>query len=892
MKQDVLAAWKRAFLSAPAWPSLCGLGVASIIFPSLLLAHPELDAQIDGLNQQIVQGPSNATLYCNRANLYRQDHEWDLALMDLATAERLSPLLSMVSLGRAQTLLEEGRPQAALDAVQDFLKAEPAHGPALLLRAHCRQALHRLPECVADYNAALSRLAQPAPDLFLERARVQAELGQLNDAVAGLVAGIALLGNVPALQLMASGLEEQGGRFDLTLQRMEFPGHLESKATEQGKTGAKPGITPLGSGDPILPTLTRGPYLQLATPDSIIVRWRTDLACDSRVLYGTSLSNLDASNVSSALVTEHVIQLTNLSPQRRYFYAVGSTDVLLAGPGPTNYLMTHPPAGAPRSLHVWVIGDAGTATLSQRAVRDAFYALNGTNHVDALLQLGDNAYDEGWDTEYQAAQFDVYGDLLQRTVTWPTIGNHDTYSADADGMFPYLDIFNLPMNAEAGGVPSGTERYYSFDLGQTHFVCLDSMTSSRAPDGAMAQWLRADLAANTNRWLIAYWHHPPYSEGLHNSDTELELMEMRQNILPIVEAGGADLVLCGHSHNYERSYLLDGHYGLSGTLTQAMVLDHGSGRETNGSGGYLKPEHLSGQPIPHAGTVYIVAGCAGQTNGGPLDHPAMYVSLNQLGSIVLDISSNRLQAVFLRETGETNDCFTLIKTNFAPVVTNLAFAVAADTTATLTLPCSDPNRNPITLLAVAPTTFGLLSALDPAGLVTYTPARGNTNTDSFTFVATDGRLTSSPALATITLQPPSDTNNNGLSDTWEATCGVNDPDADPDGDGMTNLAEYYAGTNPTNALSCLRITQIAAGQSGFKMSWSAVGGTRYRVLYSEGDAQAGFTGLFKPIVRGIDQEMDPDPLDSPGTMSFADDFSLTGGSPASGIRYYRVQVVR
>ena len=91
------------------------------------------------------------------------------------------------------------------------------------------------------------------------------------------------------------------------------------------------------------------------------------------------------------------------------------------------------------------------------------------------------------------------------------------------------------------------------------------MTSDRSPTAAMATWLRNDLAATAQTWLLAFWHHPPYTKGSHNSDTETELVQMRQNILPILEDYGVDLVLTGHSHSYERSFLLDGHYGTSGT---------------------------------------------------------------------------------------------------------------------------------------------------------------------------------------------------------------------------------------------------------------------------------------------------------------------------------------
>ena len=81
----------------------------------------------------------------------------------------------------------------------------------------------------------------------------------------------------------------------------------------------------------------------------------------------------------------------------------------------------------------------------------------------------------------------------------------------------------------------------------------------------MLTWRENDLAETTQKWIIAYWHHPPYTKGSHNSDSESRLVDMRENALPILESSGVDLVLSGHSHSYERSYQLHGHYGTSGT---------------------------------------------------------------------------------------------------------------------------------------------------------------------------------------------------------------------------------------------------------------------------------------------------------------------------------------
>ena len=404
--------------------------------------------------------------------------------------------------------------------------------------------------------------------------------------------------------------------------------------------------------------LTRGPYLQMGTPDSIVVRWRTGAPSNSLVSYGPDPANLLWTASSATLSTEHEITLNALTPGTKYYYAVGSTTERLAGDA-THFFVTAPATGTAQPSRIWVLGDSGTADANARAVRDAFYGVNnGSTWANLWLMLGDNAYNAGTDAEFQAAVFNMYPATLRQSVLWPTIGNHDGTSADsATGTGPYYDIFSLPKAGQAGGLASGTEAYYSFDYGNIHFICLDSFETSRATNGAMLTWLQNDLASTTQTWIVAFWHHPPYSKGSHDSDTDTAMSEMRQNALPILEAGGVDLVLAGHSHSYERSYLLDGHYGVSSTLTASMKKDGGSGRE-DGTGAYLKP---TGGAAPHQGAVYGVAGSSGQISGGALNHPAMFVSMNVLGSMVLDVSDGRLDARFIDNVGATRDYFTIRK---------------------------------------------------------------------------------------------------------------------------------------------------------------------------------------------------------------------------------------
>lgn len=412
-------------------------------------------------------------------------------------------------------------------------------------------------------------------------------------------------------------------------------------------------------------TVTRGPYLQQGTDTAVTVRWRTSSPAVGVVRYGTRPAALTLSASESSSRTEHEVRLTGLSPDTRYYYSIGTPAGTLAGGDADHFFITAPRPGTPKPTRVWVLGDPGTATSNQRAVRDAYSAFTGSRHTDLWLMLGDNAYSSGTDAEYQRGVFDIYPTVLRRSVLWPTLGNHDAVSADsATQTGPYYDIFTLPKNGEAGGIPSGTEAYYSFDYANIHFVCLDSQDTSRSPAGAMATWLKNDLAVTTADWIVAFWHHPPYVKSNYDSDRSTVFIEMRQNFLPILEDAGVDLVLTGHSHNYHRSYLIDGHYGTSDTLTDAMIKDRGDGRE-EGTGPYRK----SLGTAAHEGAVYIVAGSSGQLTSTIARHPVMYTWKAALGSLVLDFNGNRVDVKFLRETGAVDDWFTIVKGTGLPVAT-------------------------------------------------------------------------------------------------------------------------------------------------------------------------------------------------------------------------------
>lgn len=420
----------------------------------------------------------------------------------------------------------------------------------------------------------------------------------------------------------------------------------------------------------LTPVLLRGPYLQSATSESIVIRWRTDTPTDSRVWWGDAPGMLAHTVDSTTLVTEHEVKITGLQPKHRYYYAIGSAEEVLQGDA-ENFFETTPLPGQPGKYRIGVLGDCGNNSANQLAVRDQLAGYLGPAYMDAWLLLGDNAYMVGSDAEYQSGFFNMYKEkFLKQSPLYPCPGNHEyanNASRQIDHAVPYYQIFTLPGKGEAGGVPSGTEAFYAFDYGNIHFLSLDSYgkedAATRLYDtlGTQVQWVKADLAANDNKdWVVAYWHHPPYTKGSHDSDTEAELVKLRENFIRILERNGVDLILCGHSHDYERSRLMAGHYGIESTFDpQVHALSRSSGRYDGSTDScpYVKSE-------ANSGTVYVVAGSAGQLGAVKAGYPhdALPFATNQQGgALLLDVEGNRLDAKWIASDGTVRDQFTIVK---------------------------------------------------------------------------------------------------------------------------------------------------------------------------------------------------------------------------------------
>lgn len=149
---------------------------------------------------------------------------------------------------------------------------------------------------------------------------------------------------------------------------------------------------------------------------------------------------------------------------------------------------------------------------------------------DMVLALGDLQYESGALSDFETTYESSWGRF--KDITYPAVGNHEYYSM-GNGIKDYFNLGSL---------------YYSIDIDNWHIIALDSEYMSTEQD----EWLASDLASTDAECIIAYWHSPRWSSGVHGSQKATQRLWE-----PISEAGG-DIVLSGHDHHYERFDPIDG----------------------------------------------------------------------------------------------------------------------------------------------------------------------------------------------------------------------------------------------------------------------------------------------------------------------------------------------
>ncbi|HEX4951062.1 MAG TPA: tetratricopeptide repeat protein [Blastocatellia bacterium] len=184
-------------------------------------AHGVTTEQIKRLTEQIKAAPDQADLYLRRGELHRQLSNAKAALEDFDTVQKLAPERIEIDVYRARLYLDAKMPEMAQFVLDRYLKLRPQHNEAILMRARANAQLGARTQAIQDYTTALSRLANPQPELFLTRAQLQIEARLDDAALRGLDEGIAKLGALVTLQLLAVEIEVKRQRWDAALARLE-----------------------------------------------------------------------------------------------------------------------------------------------------------------------------------------------------------------------------------------------------------------------------------------------------------------------------------------------------------------------------------------------------------------------------------------------------------------------------------------------------------------------------------------------------------------------------------------------------------------------------------------------------------------------------------------------
>lgn len=364
-----------------------------------------------------------------------------------------------------------------------------------------------------------------------------------------------------------------------------------------------------------------GPIVQNAGPSTATIWWLNFPREGEAVQVAYSLPGGEEKRVAASHAQvagfsfhRYEVRLDQLQPGQLYSYRLCAGD---AGPCTTpNFFRTAPGPDEETPVVVVGLGDNGSALPEQAATMANLLARISLS-ASALIHFGDMTHSTS-PQEFQDF-LRVFGGSLDRLSFWPVLGNHDTM--DPLGTDFILRLESLPC----AGVPQeGCGRYYSFDLGDAHFIALDSTDFwSLQPGSQMLTWLTSDLAATKKRWKIAYFHHPPFLTGFHAEDDLCA--EARKNVVPILERYGVQLVFSGHEHGYQRTFPLVG---------GQIVAD------------------------PAIGTTYVVSGGGGSPlYDAELDPSFQRIVVKGYNVVLITIKRNSVTVWAIGTNGETLDRF-------------------------------------------------------------------------------------------------------------------------------------------------------------------------------------------------------------------------------------------
>jgi predicted phosphodiesterase len=392
----------------------------------------------------------------------------------------------------------------------------------------------------------------------------------------------------------------------------------------------------------------RAPYAVMQTQTSITIKWQSPEVEVGSLEYGFFYDSLNKKIKDKKKTKMHSTTISGLNECTKYYYKVNSNSLDIDNKNRSFKTLCK----NADSQKIWVIGDSGKRGEDQTKVYEEMLKQidNNFNKLDMWLLLGDNAYRSGTQKQYNKTLFEPYKELVKRFVPWAIRGNHDARR------WAFYRIWDFPTKGESGGEPSGSENFYSIDNANLHLVMLDSEIQRMDVNSDMVKWLKKDLSKNTKPWVVVALHTPPYTDGGHDSDDDGDsggrMKKVRENLIPIFDEYGVDLVLSGHSHGYERSKLIVNHTGKSKSFNEKNILQDAKSCYTK-----------SLKPTKNSGTIYQVCGSSAKLDTAELKHPALPFAFAQMGSILLDITPTTLSSKFINIDGNIMDEFIIKKDN-------------------------------------------------------------------------------------------------------------------------------------------------------------------------------------------------------------------------------------
>jgi len=299
-----------------------------------------------------------------------------------------------------------------------------------------------------------------------------------------------------------------------------------------------------------------------------------------------------------------------------------------------------------------VVAGAGdicdTSGTACKGTSDLIVSINPT----AVFTAGDNAYDSGTLSEFNNRYAPTWGRF--KALTSPSPGNHEYYTSGASG---YFDYFNGVGNAD-GPAGNRSKGYYSWDVGDWHFIALNTMTGGTV-SSTQITWLKNDLAANTKPCTAAYFHHPLVSRGSYSGYSQVK------PFWDALYAAKADLVLVGHDHNYQRYGKMNPSQGAASDGIRQILIGTG-GRafyDIDGSHASLEASNdnthgvlkltltatgYTGDFVPRAGSSYTDRFTGTCNKGGS---PSQSLTLNAVRDVTVKSGGSRDNSAVLFADG-------------------------------------------------------------------------------------------------------------------------------------------------------------------------------------------------------------------------------------------------